>query len=212
MKLARVALTLFGVLAIPAAASAGWIEFWLAPGNITHSPWAPALGTALVPVLRPGGHDGFDPTSGTPRAVEVIDYEPWRLPTPAARDIHPDGTTHWNNDGYFDIDVRLTDLASGQSAELSFGGRAHMYNRYSTQSGWTGVTDFWFLDEHTVTLGENDYTVWGTNHYDGGPPTLAVWVGSNPPVHDSPEPGTLALAGLGLIPFGFRAIRRKRTN
>lgn len=211
MKVLRAACTLISLLGAPAVVAAGPIEFQLTPGTVTnYTPWAPALGMTLVPAVPPGTPSTFDMATGQPTSLPAVNYEPWQIPAPAARDIHPDGTTHWNNDGYFGVDVWLTDVASGQSADLQFGGRAHMYNTYSTAAGWGGVTYFWFLDSASVTLGGNQYTVWGVNHYDGGSATLDVWVGPNPPVHDSPEPGTLALAGLGLLPFGLRAIRRRQ--
>jgi hypothetical protein len=100
------------------------------------------------------------------------------------------------------------DVASGQSATLHFEGRAHVFSSYSTQGGWTGSTDFWFLDVRHVTLGGNDYTVWGANQYTGGPVEVKVWVGPNVPVFNDPEPGTFVLAALGLVPLGFRGLRR----
>jgi hypothetical protein len=209
----RTRLSLFALIALvgwPAASSAGPIEFSLSPGNITNSPWAPALGMALVPIQPPGPVYTFDPAANTPVTVGVVAYEPQRISTPAPRDIHPDGTTHWNNDGYFGIDVGLIDFASGEVATLHFSGRAHMYNFYSTQGGWTGTTDFWFQDYAHVTLGGNEYTVWGANWFDTGPVALDVWVGPNPPLHLAPEPGTLLLGALALAPLTLRRLRRKR--
>ena len=88
------------------------------------------------------------------------------------------------------------------------GGRAHVYNSYSTADGWTGVTYFWFQDVAEVTLGGNTYTVWGANHYDAGPASVNVWVGDDPPLHLTPEPGTFALAVCTLVPLGLRRLRR----
>ena len=83
-----------------------------------------------------------------------------------------------------------------------------MYNSYTTADGWSGVTYFWFQNYAQVTLGGNEYTVWNDNVYAAGPATVNVWVGPNPPVSSTPEPGTFALVALGLVPFGVRRIRK----
>ena len=210
MRLRRTALVLATLFAPPGAAAAGPIEFALNTGNVTTSPGSPALGMTLRPFQPPGPIFTFDPIANVPVTLPAVFAEPGRIPAPAARDIHPDGTTHWNNDGYFGVDVSLTDVASGQTAVLHFNGRAHMYNRYSTADGWTGETYFWFQDYAAVTLGGNRYTVWGANHYSSGPASVSVWVGDNPPLHTTPEPGTLALAALGLAPLGLRRLKRAR--
>ena len=208
MRVRHSVFVLFALVGWPAASSAGPIEFALTPGNLTTtSPWAPALGMALVPILPPSPVYTFDPAANSPTTVGVVAYEPERLPTPAARDIHPDGTTHWNNDGYFKVDITLTDSASGESATLPFGGRAHMYNTYSTQGGWGGVTYFWFQDFARVTLGGNEYTLWGANHYDTGPASVNVWVGPDAP-NMTPEPSTILLGALALAPLGLRRLRK----
>jgi hypothetical protein len=138
----------------------------------------------------------------------VVGYDPALLPTTPPKDVHPDGTTHWNNDGYFHVGLSLTDLASGESALLQFTGRVHMYNHYSHGHGWDGINFFWFRDSATVTLGGNEYRIWGLNRYDPESATVGVWVGPNAPV-ETPEPGTAALVALGLLPLGLRTLRRR---
>ena len=196
---------LVSLFASPAISAAGPIQFSLGPGNLTTSPRAPALGMALVPLQPPGPNYTFDPAIGQPANVAVVAYEPGRLPTPAARDIHPDGTTHWNNDGYFGVDLTLTDSASGESALLHFSGRAHMYNSYSTGFGWGGTTNFWFMDISQVTLGGNDYSIWGTKLVDAGRRPCRFG-GSNSPAPHAPEPGTFLLCAIGLVPLGLRLL------
>lgn len=208
MHLRRIALVLTILSAFPGGASAGLIEFTLSTDNITTSPGAPALGMTLTPFQSPGSVFTFDPASGLPVTLPAVSANPVLIPTPAPRDIHPDGTTHWNNDGYFGVDVSLTDLASGQTAVVRLNGRAHMYNNYSVSDGWSGTTYFWFQDVSYFTLGGNNYTVWGANQYSEGPARVNVWVGSDAPVHATPEPTTLALAALGFIPLAFRRLRR----
>ncbi|MDY3562394.1 PEP-CTERM sorting domain-containing protein [Gemmata sp. JC673] len=205
------ALSLCALTCLPALASAGPIAFTLGAGNLTTSPDAPQLGMALVPVVTSTATRSAELDSTQPVTLGVVAYEPGRIPTPDPRDVHPDGTTHWNNDGYFAVDVNLVDYASGESAILTLHGRAHMYSNYTTGSGWSGQTVFWFDEREQVTLGGNTYTVWGANRFtDGsGQAAVNVWVGSGAPVA-TPEPGTLVLAALGLAPIGLRRFRRTK--
>lgn len=208
MTVKRSFLALFALALIPTTSAAGPISFGYATGNITTSPWAPELGLTLQPFQPPGPIWDFDPAAHTAISLPAVYAEPNRLPTPAARDIHPDGTTHWNNDGYFSVDVMVFDFASDQFASVRFSGRAHMYNTYSTEGGWSGVTYFWFQNYAEVTLGGNDYTIWSDDMYADNTATVNLWVGPNAPVNLAPEPGTLALALLGFVPLGRRILRR----
>ena len=208
MRLRKITFVLLALFGLPAGASAGEIQFGYSTGNITTSSGAPALGMTLRPFQPPGPVFTFDPAANRPVTLPAVSVVPALLPAPAARDIHPDGTTHWNNDGYFGVDVQVVDFASWESATLHFNGRAHMYNSYTTAGGWSGVTYFWFQNYAQVTLGGNEYTVWNDKVYAADPATVNVWVGPNPPVSNTPEPGTFALVALGLVPFGLRRIRK----
>ena len=116
-------LALFALTLIPSTSVAGPIQFGYATGNISTSPWVPELGLTLQPFQPPGPIWDFDPAAQTPVSLPAVYAVPAMLPTPAARDIHPDGTTHWNNDGYFSVDVTVFDFASDQFATVRFGGR-----------------------------------------------------------------------------------------
>lgn len=207
MRTRSTALVLFTLLVSPAASFAGSIEFTLSVLNITTSPWAPALGMALVPPSASAtAHD--EDVLPQPARLDVVEYRPHLLPTPDPIHIHPDGTTHWNNDGFFGVDLKLTDTASGESALLHFAGRAHMYNSYSSDTGWSGVTYFWFQDYAHLELGGNEYTLWGGNHYETGPACVNVWAGPNAPPVNTPEPGTFLLGALAMAPLGLWRLRR----
>ena len=209
MRLRKITFVLLALVGHPAVSSAGPIEFDLTTGNIKTTTWAPELAVALQPYQPPGPIYIFDPAGTQPVTLPAVYANSALLPAPAARDLHPDGTTHWNNDGYFSVDVSVLDWASWESATLHFEGRAHTYDTYATQDRyWKGVTYFWFNNYEQVTLGGNLYTVWSDNLYTRDPATVHVWVGPNPPVANSPEPGTFALAALGLVPFGLRRLRR----
>jgi hypothetical protein len=204
------AFALFSLLASPAASVAGPIEFELYPTGLYVEPGKPALAAALDLTLSPNPWAVIDSENPVVVPMGVVDYKPWNLPQPAAIDIHPDGTTHWNNDGYFRVDVRLTDSASGEYADFSIWGRAHMYNQYA-DGQWTGTTYFWFGDwgnSRQFMLGGNEYSVWGQERYTPELPTVSVWVGPNSPGPHAPEPATLALAAIGLVPIGIRRLRR----
>lgn len=201
------AFVLFALLAWPAVSSAGPIEFKLSP-TLTVSPGAPALDMTLVPSVPPPTYT-FDPEAGTAINVSLVDYDPTRLPQPDPIHVHEDGTTHWNNEGYFNVDVSVLDIASGESAQIHFGGRAHNYNTYSTSNGWGGTTYFWFQGYARVTLGGNEYTIWGANQYEPGSAAVNVWVGPDAPFSNTPEPGTLLLGAIALVPIGLGRLRRK---
>lgn len=214
MRLRTTAFALLTLVALPAVGAAGPIEFSLATGNVKTTSDAPELAMALQGLAPPGPIYTFDPATQSPVTITAVSAAPQMLPRPAASDIHPDGTTHWNNDGYFSVNVSLLDYASFDSATLTFYGRAHMYNNYTTANGpnglgWSGVTYFWFDNYKEVTLGGNTYTIWSDNRFDAGPATVHVWVGPNAPVSNTPEPGTFVLAALGLAPLGVRALRRR---
>lgn len=211
MSLRKGFFALLAMFGFPAVTFAGPIEFRYSVSNFeTFQETRPEASMVLVPntLQAPSAIYTFDSALNVPVNLAAVGYVPSNLPTPDPIHIHPNGTTHWNFESYFRVDVTITDVASGESATVELGGRAHIYNHYSVVNGWTGETFFWFKDARQFTLGDNDYTIWGNNDYSNDPATVNVWVGPNPPVHLSPEPGTLALAALGVVPLGLRRLRR----
>jgi MYXO-CTERM domain-containing protein len=208
MTLRNVALALVAFVGLPAIASAGLIEFNLTPGNLTYTNPNPGADVALGPIPPPGGVYSFDPATGAPVAVNTLSYYPQLLPAvPAWSTVRPDGTVHWAANGYYGLPLTLTDTASGEFATFTFYGQAYMVADYSPATGWTGVADFSSQDWHQVRLGGNLYTVWGVD--SAGSAAVDVWVGNGvPPAPQyTPEPGTFALAALGLAPL---LLRRRR--
>ena len=211
MNLRLSTLALVGLCVFPALGAAGPIQFELYPTQLSVESGHPALTSALQLTLSANARAVIDSESPSVVPVEVVEYHPEHLPQPAPIDIHPDGTTHWNNDGYFRVDMRLVDTASGESADFSLWGRAHMYTQYA-DGQWTGTTWFWFGDwgnSRPFTLGGNEYSVWGQERYTTELPAVSVWVGPNSPGPHAPEPATLVLVAIGLAPIGIRRLRRR---
>jgi|GEM_PF-7105505 len=212
MRLRNVTFVILALCGLPAASSAGLIEFGFATGNVTVSSGTPQ-GFGLAPFEPPGPVFSFDTSSNTPVTLPAVLAEPPLIPPPAGLDIKPDGTAHWTANVAFGVDVWVMDFASGQPGVAHLTGEAHVSDTFTTGVGWTGTTYFWFQDHAQLDLGGNEYTVWGTNTYTPGPATVGVWVGPNPPVPQySPEPGTFALAALGFIPLAVRRLRKSRLS
>jgi MYXO-CTERM domain-containing protein len=211
MTLRTGSLALITFLGLPAVASAGLIEFNLTPGNLTYTNPNPGADVALSPILPPLSPSwayGFDPATGAPVGVGLLGFDARALPAvPAWSTVRPDGTVHWAANGYYGVPLTLTDVASGEFATFTFYGQAHMVADYSPATGWTGFADFSSPNWHQVRLGGNLYTVWGVDSV--GSAAVDVWVGNGvPPAPQyTPEPGTFALAALGLAPL---LLRRRR--
>lgn len=214
MNLLRSLLVLCAIGASPAVCSAGLIPFELTVTSTWIDTGAPLSTIGLQQLVATSTSYNFDTSSNTPIVVPLFQYNPQLFSTPTPGNLHPGGWATWNLDHYFGIDLQLTDLASGQSTNFDIAGRMHAYNSYSNGS-WSGVGIFWFMYGYdaggpaSAILGGNQYTVWSEDWYSTQSPSLSIWVGANPPVVTSPEPGTILLAGLGILPVGLRAGRRR---
>lgn len=127
-----------------------------------------------------------------------------------ANDDHPDTFTH----GAYSLSMKLTDAASGQFTTLIFNGYfAGTVSQHSAnvENFFTGTTSY-----TNIMLGGNRYSVTMTNFTPPGPnggleggigahAVVAVQPGGGP--HDTPEPSSLLLAGLGLGGLGL--VRRR---
>lgn len=121
-------------------------------------------------------------------------------------------------DGAYSLTITIKDVASGESGSLTFTGLLN--GTFSTSSAnvsneFTGVTS------NFLVLGDNTYNVTIGPYSPPGPPsaTNAGSIGAHVEVipgddggviSETPEPGTLALAGFGLALTGVSRWRRRR--
>lgn len=102
--------------------------------------------------------------------------------------------------------VTISDIASGQSIDQVWSGA--YTSQWSYPPEYADQPNLWYwefersrfgdeMDKRTFTLGQNRYTAWASGGGQGQFPTgdLVVVVESLPA---TPEPGTLALAGMGI--------------
>jgi hypothetical protein len=210
MPLRNLACALLGLVALPAAAAVGPIEFGLGAGNLTYTNPNPGADQALVPIQHPGAIYTIDPADGAPVVVSVLEYLPQRLlGVPAWATALPDGTYRWDVNGYFGIPIALTGFTAGRPGQfgtVTFYGQAHMIAAGSPSAGWTGSAALSVQGSKQVWLDGYKFTISGASASTPG--RAAVSVSVDPTL--TPEPGTLALVALGLLPLGLRARRHIR--
>lgn len=209
MRLPKIALTLFTLFSLPAAAPAGPIEFRLTSRGFWIEPGQPMLRDALFPTFE-GGAFAVDPATGQAAMVgPLVDFFPAVLPHPRPEDLNPEGASIWRNKGNFRLDFTLIDVESGNGTDLSMWGRAHGEVTYFNGQWMYGGVTYWFGDGPQYhTISGKEYVLWGQQRFTGERPVLSVWVGDNPPFPWVPEPTTFALAALGLAPLALRRLRR----
>jgi hypothetical protein len=118
----------------------------------------------------------------------------------------------------FQATVTITDVASGQSIDQVWSGwyssqwsyppdLAHNPDLWRWDYEGSGFGDFW--DRRSFQLGSNRYTVWA---HGGGQGQNANGELAVSAVQTTPEPGTLALAGLGIatLVLGRKRIRQPK--
>jgi hypothetical protein len=204
MHLRRLAVVPFALLAFPALAHAGPIEFtyaayggvslppgavpWYSPGDVTFS-------------LTPEGDVRWPATGGS---LELGAVQFGRSPGPLAPDTY---TTSLG----FNVSVVVTDAATGRHAVLALVGDAlDDWIRRPFDGLW--LNDFHRL-EFDDPFGSNaalGRAVIGDARYElsvrpENDNTVGVYTLSATAV--TPEPGTFALAAFGLAPLGLRRLR-----
>jgi hypothetical protein len=149
--------------------------------NIARVNWGPRSGSGTVRV------GSFGPADIQPYPMD----DPWALARP----------------GVFTLQFDLTDSASGQTRSLSYGVMGMSHGYFTTGTGVVSLIP----DERsdTFVLGGNRYTVRPVARESESAAYLDLDVEVGPAVAN-PEPGTLALAGLGLAAVGLVRVRRRR--
>jgi hypothetical protein len=199
----KIALVLFALLAVPAVACAGPITF-----NYTTTTSTTQFGSydpgPLMFSLSPEGSASFPVTTGGSLELGSVEFGPSHMPPSFQTDRAAVS---------FDVSVTITDGMSGQTGTLTLNG---------------GGVDEWFLREwdgrytndfHNLEFGElfgldRDWTqaTIGNTRYTFSVHTVnddqaAVYELSA--AYATPEPGTFALAAVGLVPLGARLVRRR---
>lgn len=151
-----------------------------------------------VSAVSPDGATAADPAG--PVLVSLLRIAPPDLPADDPGNPYRTGAAYYR-DGYFTLTVRLTDLASGESGELSYGGRLHANYTHAGDDTYTASAYIWLgAAAQNTTLGGNRYTISPPDgRYAHSTGQFEVWVGPNAPA-PLPEPGTLALVALGVGP------------
>lgn len=193
------------LLLLPAVAAAGPIQVRLDARLTT-----PAGNDWVTRSLAAVTQDGPTPVNPAgPTLVSLLNIAPPDLPSDTPGSPHQGTATYYKSD-YFTLNVRLTDYASGESGELSYTGRLHAEYRYAGNDTWTPSAYIWLgAAAQNIGLGDNLYTLSPPGgHYAHTAGQFEVWVGGNAP-QPLPEPGTLALAALGLPPVAVWFRRRR---
>jgi hypothetical protein len=203
MRLRNLTFALFALLAVPAGALAGPIDFRY---TATHRPYpfpGPYSPGELHFSLTPEGNVSR-PAGGS---VELGAVELGLSPGPVA----PTSYTAYSD---FDVSVTVIDAVTGQSGVLTLTDTAVDWWDYRAWDGrWLNTYHHLAFgdvfadntDSTSAVIGHTRYTlsVRPENDNQVGVYTLSATVAN-------PEPGTLALAALGLVPLGLRRLRRSQ--
>ena len=199
MRVPRGLFALFALFALPAVAAAGPVSVNVLLASQMVVP-DPSPGTLTLPTAQPGDlliNPGGEVLLGT---VHLGPQD------------HPLREASYTADTPFSVFVKVTDTASGQTQTVRVDGDAvdqwdlggKVANSFHGIRIGTNGTDTPFKTD--VMLGGNDYGL-RVNLRDGG--TSADFVLSVGPASAVPEPATLLLAGVALVPVGLRAVRRR---
>ena len=204
MRLRRLAFVSFALLAVPASAPAGPITFHYSTAfTATPSPLNTHNPGELSHSLTPEGSASFDVNTGGTIMLGTLVFGPSNRPQPPG----------WGTAGIsFSASVTITDIASGQTGTLTLPGEA--VDMWSFRE-WDGRAT---NDYHELEFGDfmgrhNDAVQMqiGNTRY-----TFSVQTGDLDEsafyqlsaAYATPEPGTFALAAIGLVPLGLRKLRR----
>lgn len=128
----------------------------------------------------------------------------------------PEAGSHTAN-YQFQVTVKITDAASGLSSDQVWNGS--YTSQWSYPAEYANQPDMWYwdfeqstfggeTDRRSFTLGNTRYTVWATSGGDEPFPSAELGVQTDS-IQATPEPATLALAGMGIgmVVLGRRRLR-----
>jgi hypothetical protein len=207
MRVRFVALSLSIALAAPATAVAGPIAFNVSvatqqtPGDPSPGPLELAFDTQGNLQLAPGG------------SVELGFARFGFADGPQAAASYASGTQ-------FGIFVTVTDAASGQSDTLRvYGAAGDQWDLREWDGRWTNpyhnieIGDYWLRKPFfaSATLGGHDYVLRVDTDESGTAADFALSVDPGTTVAN-PEPASLLLGAMALLPLGLRALRQRLTK
>lgn len=200
MRSLRGPVALFALLVVPTAAVAGPVSVNVLLASQMVVP-DPSPGPVTLPTVQPGNLV-IDP--GGEVLLGSVTLGPGNGPQ---EDTSYTATTP------FSVFVKLTDTPSGDTATIRVDGRAmDVWTLENDGARWTNVFHGIHIGDtadpfRTVaTLGGNNYILRvdvknGASQADFVLSAVAA---------NAPEPGTLALAAIALVPVGLRAVRRRK--
>jgi hypothetical protein len=197
----RVLLAAFALFALSASADAGpiWFKYRIEAETTSEG----GAGEFVVNHRSPGG--GWVDKAARPSA-ELASL--WLRPIPPGHD--PDWQPGISNivrhTTAFEIDITLTDRASGLRGEATFTGSAgsqwmHRWDGlYRGEGTWIS---FEGSQSQELTLGQHVYTIEASQAFDPRDAEVRASISVSGSVIPNPEPGTLALGGIGLVAAGL---------
>lgn len=140
--------------------------------------------------------------------------------------LSPQASESYMTSTSFTVSVAVTDTASGQSGVLRIDAAGVDWWDLRNWDGlWRNsyhnleIGDWWLHQPFltSTTLGGHEYLLRVNTTQEGNSATFLLEVDpgavpSQPPVAATPEPGTMLLAGFGLLPLGAWGIRRVKIS
>jgi hypothetical protein len=201
-------LVLVALAVTPRVVHAGPIAYRITPGPVVVDPGHRHLSQRLQLLFDSPREFSFEDTASPFPAVPLYRLDPAPVTPPDSLDRVRlmDGQNQAIDLASFRLSLEFTDLASGQSSTINYVGTVGSNWIQNRQGKWILLEDYAVVNQSSVplTLGGNSYT---TSLLQRSPreSDLVVALAPSP----TPEPGTLALAGTGLL-IAVGVIRRRK--